>query len=100
TVKTISTVTITAWDDLGVAFTFDSANDALAAATIVRLHRTTTTFTATTYFDQIRSVQAQTPTGTAFFVLERHTAPQVMTGTDLTLSTASFKDGPYLDPQG
>lgn len=100
TVKTISGTTITAWDDLGVAFTFDSGVNAMAAAQIVRLLRSTTTFTATTYFDKIRSIQAQTPTGTALFIVERNTAPQVIVGTNLAISTASFKDGPYLDPQG
>lgn len=100
TVKTISSTTITAWDDLGVAFTFDSTVNAMAAATLVRLQRSTTTFTATTYFDKIRSVQAQVPTGTVLFILERNSAPQTITGTNLTISTATFKDGPYLDYQG
>lgn len=100
TVKTISGTTITAWDDLGVAFTFDSAADVLAASTIRRLVRATHLFTNTDYFQYIRAIQAQTPTGTALFMVERNTAPQVITTDLTTISTASFKDGPYLDPQG
>lgn len=100
TIKTISTTTITLWDDMGIAFSFDSTTDDMLGASVQRLLRSTTAFTATTYFDKIRSVQAQTPTGAAFFIIERHTAPQVITGTNLAISTAVFKDGPYLDNQG
>jgi len=92
--------TLTLKDDLGVAFGFDSTANSLTGAEAVVLTRSTTAFTATTYFDKIRSIQAQTPTGTALFIIERNTAPQVITGTNLAVATASFKDGPYLDPQG
>lgn len=100
TVKTISGTTITAWDDMGVAFTFDTPINVLAGATIKRLLRNTHGFTSTSNFSAIRAIQAQTPTGTALFMVERNTAPQVITGTNLAIATASFKDGPYLDPQG
>lgn len=99
-ITAIAGTSITLKDDMGVAFAFDSAANDLAGAQIVRRLRTTTGFTATTYFDNIRAVQAQIPTGTVLFMLERNTAPQVITGTNFTVATASFKDGPYLDPQG
>lgn len=100
TVKTIATDTITAWDDLGVAFTFDSQTNAMAGAVIVRLLRDTHGFITAANFPYIRTIQAQTPTGTAMFLVERNVAPQVIIGTNLALNTAAFKDGPYLDPQG
>lgn len=99
-ITAISTTSITLKDDLAAAFSFDSSLDALAGASVQRLQRSTHLFTDDTYFDLIRGVQAQTPTGTALFLLERRTAPQVITGTNLAIATASFKDGPYLDPQG
>ena len=100
TVKTISGATITAWDDMNVAFTFDSQTNAMAGATIVRLLRDTHDFTTAANLTYIRTIQAQTPTGTAMFMVERNTAPQVIVGTNLAIAAASFKDGPYLDPQG
>jgi hypothetical protein len=99
-IATISTDTITLKDDTNTAFSFDSDTDALATAQVVRLQKSAHSFSDDAYFDLIRAIQAQTPTGTALFMVERHTAPQVITGTNLVISTASFKDGPYLDPQG
>lgn len=99
-VITISTVTITLKDDTATAFAFDSTVNAMAGASVVRLLRSAHNFSDTAYFNLIRSVQAQTPTGTALFIIERQTAPQVITGTNLAIATASFKDGPYLDEQG
>lgn len=101
TVKTIAGTTITAWDDMGVAFTFNTGANVLTNATIKRLVRNTHNFTSSSNFNAIRAIQAQTPTGTALFIVERNTAPQVITSTaTLAISTAAFKDGPYLDPQG
>ena len=100
TVKTISGTTITAWDDVGVAFGFDSGVNACATATVKRLLRNTHLFITQANHTYIRSFQAQTPTGTAFFMVERNVTPQVITATTLAIASAAFKDGPYLDPQG
>lgn len=99
-ITAITTVTITLKDDTATAFSFDSGNNALTGASVVRLQRSTHGFSDDTYFDLIRPVQAQIPTGTVLFMVERHTAPQVITGSALTIAAATFKDGPYLDYQG
>ncbi len=100
TVITNTSGTLTLKDDLSVAFAFDGGTNALAGAEAVKIARSTHNFTNTGYFSKIRGVQAQTPTGSALFIIERHTAPQAITGTNLAIATATFKDGPYLDPQG
>lgn len=99
-ITAISGATITLKDDLAAAFAFDSTGDALTSAQVLRIQRGTHNFTDDTYFDLIRPVQAQTPTGSVLFIIERHTAPQAITGVSLAIATATFKDGPYLDPQG
>lgn len=100
TVVTNTSGTLTLKDDLNTAFAFDGAPNGLVGSTAVKITRSTHNFTDTARFSKIRSIQAQTPTGTALFIVERNTAPQVIVGTNLAISTATFKDGPYLDPQG
>lgn len=99
-ITAISSTSITLKDDTATAFSFDSTANALFGASVSRLLRSTHNFSNTAYFNLIRGIQAQTATGSALFIIERNTAPQTITAASLAIATATFKDGPYLDPQG
>lgn len=107
TIKTIAGTTITFWDDMAVAFTFDTVANALTSATVKRIARFTTGFLSVLENTQIVNLGTPVIGGPIkALLLNSPYAPQLISITDLTgafatftVGAATFVDGPYLAPQ-
>src|SRR5690348_7092349 len=102
------TTGLTANDDLGNPLPSDISNSGLNGATAIRIKRFDSTGITTAMLTNVRVIQAQTKalvlSGIAGIAPQvAQVTTEIVAGQDtdptITFGAATFKDGPYLDPQ-